>query len=80
MSTVLYTGQRTNGSSPCGCSYRCKRRAFAPPVGSVVLSCPLCTHKDAHTDQGLSEAVYLVVDQSLLRLSLASQKMEASLY
>jgi len=46
---------------------------------SVVLSYPLCARESAHRDHGLSEAVYIIVDQ-LLGFSLASQKVEASLY
>ena len=50
VTTVLYTMQRTNGLLPRGCSRRCcKRRASAPPVGSVQVSGPflptLCTWK-----------------------------------
>lgn len=38
-STVLYTMQRANDLLPCGCSHGCcKKRAFAPAMGSVQVS------------------------------------------
>lgn len=41
VSAVLHTMQRTNRLSLVGCSHRCcKRRAFAPPMGSAQVSGP----------------------------------------